>query len=44
MFLDQVKNARSHRGFRRERKVRREELRYLVECARLRPRRGTGRC
>lgn len=37
MFLDQVKKARSHRGFRRERKVRREELRYLVECARFTP-------
>ena len=37
MFLDQVKNARCHRGFCRERKVSREELLYLVQCARFTP-------
>ncbi len=37
MFLDLVKRARSVRGFREERKVTDEELRYLVECARYTP-------
>lgn len=34
MFLDLVKQARSHRGFRQDRKVTRQELEHLVECAR----------
>ena len=33
MFLDLVKQARSHRGFRQDRKVTRQELEHLVECA-----------
>lgn len=37
MFLDLVKQARSHRGFRQDRKVTRQELEYLVECARFTP-------
>ena len=37
MFLDLVKKARSHRGFREDRKVTRQELEYLVECARFTP-------
>lgn len=37
MFLDLVKQARSHRGFRQERKVTRQELEHLVECARFTP-------
>ena len=37
MFLDLVKRARSVRGFREERKVTDEELRYLVKCARYTP-------
>ena len=37
MFLDLVKQARSHRGFRQDRKVTRQELEHLVECARLTP-------
>ena len=37
MFLDLVKRARSVRGFREDRKVTDEELRYLVECARYTP-------
>ena len=37
MFLDLVKQARSHRGFRRDRKVTRQELEHLVECARFTP-------
>ena len=35
MFLDLVKQARSHRGFRQDRKVTR--LEHLVECARFTP-------
>ena len=37
MFLDLVKQARSHRGFRQDRKVTRKELEHLVECARFTP-------
>ena len=37
MFLDFVKQARSHRGFRQNRKVTRQELEHLVECARFTP-------
>ena len=37
MFLDLVKQARSHRGFRQDRKVTRQELERLVECARFTP-------
>ena len=37
MFLDIVKQARSHRGFRQDRKVTRQELEHLVECARFTP-------
>lgn len=37
MFLDLVKQARSHRGFRQDRKVIRQELEHLVECARFTP-------
>ena len=37
MFLDLVKQARSHRGFRQDRKVTRQELDHLVECARFTP-------
>ena len=37
MFLDLVKNGRSFRGFNENRKVTREELEYLVECARFAP-------
>ena len=37
MFLDLVKQARSHRGFRQDRKVARQELEHLVECARFTP-------
>lgn len=37
MFLDLVKQARSHRGFRQNRKVTRQELEHLVECARFTP-------
>lgn len=37
MFLDLVKNARSCRGFRQDRKVTRQELEKLVECARYTP-------
>ena len=37
MFLDLVKHARSHRGFRQDRKVTRQELEHLVECARFTP-------
>ena len=37
MFLDLVKQARSHRGFRQDRKVTRQELEHLVECARFTP-------
>lgn len=37
MFLDLVKQARSHRGFRQDRKVTRRELEHLVECARFTP-------
>ena len=33
MFLDLVKQARSHRGFRQDRKVTRQELEHLVELA-----------
>lgn len=44
MFLDLVKQARSHRGFRQDRKVTRQELEHLVECARFTPAAGTIRC
>lgn len=37
MFLDLVKQARSHRGFRQDRRVTRQELEHLVECARFTP-------
>lgn len=37
MFLDLAKQARSHRGFRQDRKVTRQELEHLVECARFTP-------
>lgn len=37
MFLDLVKQARSHRGFRQDRKVTRQELEHLAECARFTP-------
>ena len=37
MFSDLVKQARSHRGFRQDRKVTRQELEHLVECARFTP-------
>ena len=37
MFIDLVKQARSHRGFRQDRKVTRQELEYLVECTRYTP-------
>ena len=37
MFIDLVKKARSHRGFRQDRPVTRQELGYLVECARYTP-------
>ena len=37
MFLDLVKQARSHRGFRQDRKVTRQELEHLVKCARFTP-------
>lgn len=37
MFLDLVKQVRSHRGFRQDRKVTRQELEHLVECARFTP-------
>ena len=37
MFLDLVKQARSHRGFRQDRKATRQELEHLVECARFTP-------
>ena len=37
MILDLVKQARSHRGFRQDRKVTRQELEHLVECARFTP-------
>lgn len=37
MLLDLIKQARSVRGFREERRVTDEELRYLVECARYTP-------
>lgn len=37
MLLDLIKQARSVRGFREDRKVTDEELRYLVECARYTP-------
>lgn len=37
MFLDLVKQARSHRGFRQDRPVTRQELEHLVECARYTP-------
>ena len=37
MFLDLVKQTRSHRGFRQDRKVTRQELEHLVECARFTP-------
>ena len=37
MFLDLVKQARRHRGFRQDRKVTRQELEHLVECARFTP-------
>lgn len=37
MFLDLVKQARSHRGFRQDRKVTRQKLEHLVECARFTP-------
>lgn len=37
MFLDLVKQARSHRGFRQDRKVTRQELEHLVGCARFTP-------
>ena len=37
MFLDLVKQACSHRGFRQDRKVTRQELEHLVECARFTP-------
>ena len=37
MFLGLVKQARSHRGFRQDRKVTRQELEHLVECARFTP-------
>ena len=37
MFLDLVKQARSHRGFRQDRKVTRQELEHLVEYARFTP-------
>ena len=37
MLLDLVKQARSHRGFRQDRKVTRQELEHLVECARFTP-------
>lgn len=37
MFLDLVKQARSHRGFRQDRKVTLQELEHLVECARFTP-------
>ena len=37
MFLDLVKQARSHRGFRQDRKVTWQELEHLVECARFTP-------
>ena len=37
MFLDLVKQARSYRGFRQDRKVTRQELEHLVECARFTP-------
>lgn len=37
MFIDLVKKARSHRGFRQDRPVTRQELTYLVECARYTP-------
>lgn len=37
MFLDLVKQARSHRGFRQDRKVTRQELEHLVECGRFTP-------
>lgn len=37
MFLDLVKQARSHRGFRQDRKVTRQDLEHLVECARFTP-------
>mgnify|MGYP000099324433 FL=1 len=37
MFLDLVKQARSHRSFRQDRKVTRQELEHLVECARFTP-------
>lgn len=37
MFLDLVKQARSHRCFRQDRKVTRQELEHLVECARFTP-------
>lgn len=37
MLLDLIKKSRSYRGFDRTRKVTREELEYLVECARFAP-------
>ena len=37
MFLDLVKQARSYRGFRQDRKVTRQELEHLVEGARFTP-------
>lgn len=37
MLLELIKKARSVRGFREDRKVTDEELRYLVECARFTP-------
>ena len=37
MLLDLIKQARSVRGFREDRKVTQEELRHLVECARYTP-------
>ena len=37
MFLDLVKQARSHRGFQQDRKVTWQELEHLVECARFTP-------
>lgn len=37
MFLELVKKSRSYRGFDESRKVTRQELEYLVECARFAP-------
>lgn len=37
MFLDLVKKSRSYRGFNENRAVTKQELEYLVECARFAP-------